>query len=81
MGERERRGPGGKDLVDLAIALLPVAVVLAIQYRDELARLQMRWENWLVRQRLHEADAMLQVQREISWMEHGVGGEPDADGL
>lgn len=65
-----------KDVVDLCIAILPIAVLLGIQYKDELKRAQMRVENHLGRGRDMEAEALKQVQREISWMEHGVN---DAD--
>jgi len=66
----------GRKVVDLLIAALPVAAVLAVQYRDEITQARM----W-VKSRLTPADvegpALRQVQREISLMEHG-GDQGDA---
>ena len=76
MAGQHRRQVTVKDLIDLAIAVLPIAVVLGIQYRDELKRLQMRAEMYINRDYGREAEMLKQVQREISWMEHGA---PDAD--
>jgi hypothetical protein len=76
MAGQHRRQVTAKDLIDLAIAVLPIAVVLGIQYRDELKRLQMRAEMYINREQHREAELLKQVQKEISWMEHG---EPNAN--
>jgi hypothetical protein len=60
-----------KDMVDLAIAVLPIALLFAFQYRDEIKRAQMWAEGLLTRRRDREAELLAQVQREISLMEHG----------
>lgn len=75
MAGQHRRQVTARDIVDLIIAVLPVAVVLGIQYRDDLKRLQMRAQMYIDREDRRdreEAQAMKQVRREISWMEHGV---------
>lgn len=76
MAGQHRRQVTAKDVIDLIIAVLPIAVVLGIQYRDDIRRLQMRAQMFIERDKRNEAEALKQVQKEISWMEHGV---TDAD--
>jgi hypothetical protein len=73
---KHRKQVNARDVIDLIIAVMPVAVVLGIQYRDDIKRLQMRAQMYMERDTRREAEALKQVQREISWMEHGA---PDAD--
>jgi hypothetical protein len=74
-----KRDITARDVIDLVIALLPVAVLLAIQYRDDIERFRMRIEQAMNPGRQAEAEALRQVQREISLMEHGEYGEASAD--
>ena len=53
------------------MSLVIVGVSLYPLYRDDLARLEGRVRAWFAR-RDREAEALLQVQREISLMEHGA---------
>ena len=58
-----------KDLLDLLIAVAVTAVSLYPLYRDDFAR----WRMWIQVRLMRpdtEAEAMAQVRREISWMEH-----------
>ena len=69
-----------RDVVDLIIALAPVAVLLAITYRDELTQARMWIEQHFTRG-ADDGEALRQVQKEISLMEHGEYGVTGADGL
>lgn len=75
-----KREMTAKDWVDLGFTLFIVGVSLYPLYRDDLKRAWM-WVNLrLEQQKRYEAEAMKQVQKEISLMEHGEFGEvPDAD--
>lgn len=80
MSNPEVRRITSKDLLDLAIAIIPVAALLAIQYRDEIKQFQLWVERRINRKPYWENEALQQVQKEISWMEHGEFGEvEDAD--
>jgi hypothetical protein len=69
----QRKDAALKDAIDLLITVLIVGVSLYPLYRDDLKRAQMRAEQWLHRERNYEAEALKQVQREISLMEHADG--------
>ena len=61
-----------KDLIDMAFALLVVGLSLYPLYRDDVAK----WKNYLenkFRPRDPDRQALAQVRREISLMEHGDG--------
>jgi hypothetical protein len=80
MGEQRKPSITSKDLVDMALTVLIVGVSLYPLYRDDLKRLAMRFDRWLNQKRNMEAEALKQVQKEISLMEHGEFGEaPSAD--
>jgi len=63
-----------KSLFDALVGLAIVGLSLYPVYKDDLAR----WRLW-IDQRLEamfargDGDALVQVQREISMMEHGTG--------
>lgn len=59
-----------RDIADLLLTLLVVGLSLYPMYKDDVARARIRVEQWLAR-RDPDADALAQVQREISLMEHG----------
>jgi hypothetical protein len=70
---RPRKDATLKDAIDLLITLLIVGVSLYPLYRDDLKRVQMKADQWLHQRRNYEAEALKQVQREISLMEHADG--------
>lgn len=53
------------------MTLLVLGVSLYPMYRDDLAKLKLRADRWLAR-RDADAEALAQVQREISLLEHGA---------
>ena len=66
---------GRRDLFDMAFALLLAGVSLYPLYRDDIAR----WRNW-AEQKIRRPrcdEALPQVQKEISLMEHGTFGLSD----
>ena len=65
MDDRRRQS-----LMDTLLSLIVVGVSLYPLYRDDLARLRLRAEQWM-RRGDQDKDALAQVQREISLMEHG----------
>jgi hypothetical protein len=62
-----------KDVIDILVTFLIVGISLYPLYRDDLKRLQMRAEQWMHSQQSAEKEALRQVQKEISLMEHADG--------
>lgn len=60
-----------RSLVDALVSLLIVGVSLYPLYRDDLARYRL-WIKTRLTPPDSEAEAMKQVQREISLLEHGA---------
>lgn len=63
-------GDRKKQWLDFIASLVIVGVSMYPLYRDQLGRYRLWLEQWLTRKDA-EAEAMKQVQREISLMEHG----------
>lgn len=64
--------PQRKSLLDAVVTLLIVGASLYPLYKDDLARLRL-WVDRTLSRRDSEAEALAQVQREISLMEHADG--------
>ena len=64
--------------LEMGMRLLPLAFLLYLANEDKIKQWWKAHVEWRVTVKTREErDAMLQVQKEISWMEHGEGA---ADG-